>query len=256
MSEATDQPTLLQAAREYVTAFDSGSEEAVDTTVDALIIAAQREEIEQVKENAPTYQQVEWKRAKEAFDDRLATVHHVYDAGSPLVDLVELAGRLATIAMSQADRAYLDCQEHSASPVSARHAATHGTETQPVYSPEELTQASIDLLRAVEKSAALQDQLTTRVLQIERYLAGGDTGVESTAGEPELHVRIAHVHTLKEGWRCNETSVHWTGRGPKPDRYLLRAAMQVAFDEGRDEADRRNHPEAELESDAPTAVAS
>jgi hypothetical protein len=89
----------------------------------------------------------------------------------------------------------------------------------------------------------------------EHVLAKHAPMIEGTE-QPELRVRIAHVHTLKEGWRCNETSVHWTGRGPKPDRYLLRAAMQMAFDDGRDEADRRNHPEVELESDAPTAVAS
>lgn len=205
------------------------------------------------------------------------------------------------------------------------------TETQPVYSPEELTQASIDLLRAVEASAALQDQLTTRVLQIERYLeeskpsivpiaptgpqlgyrdaqesfiaalaavqaqaeprdlrvvealadmvqaamrqadrayydlqehnaspvsarhaathdVAGDTGVKSTIDEPKTRVRIAHVHTLKEGWRCNETTVEYAGSSI--DWTVIKEELANAHATGLFEAQDRN------KADAPAAVAS
>ncbi len=61
------------------------------------------------------------------------------------------------------------------------------SQTQPVYSPEELTRASIDLLIAVEASAALQDQLTDRVVKLERYLAKwfGPDRLSPTAAESE-----------------------------------------------------------------------
>lgn len=122
-------------------------------------------------------------------------------------------------------------------------------ETQPVYSPEELTEASIQLLTAVEASAALQDQLTDRVLHIERYLAEGVTAtnrVEAIETPPQIHVRIAHVHTIKDGWRLAETTVSYDGPLPtspadKSNMWgQIERAMKQAHESGTVEAGARN----------------
>jgi hypothetical protein len=33
----------------------------------------------------------------------------------------------------------------------------------------------------------------------------------ATAEQPTMRTRIQHSHTLKEGWRCSETTVEWSG---------------------------------------------
>lgn len=51
-------------------------------------------------------------------------------------------------------------------------------------------------------------------------------------------VRIAHAHTLKDGWRVSETTVEASGVDiPYPE---LERHMRIAHDSGTVEAKRRN----------------
>lgn len=67
-------------------------------------------------------------------------------------------------------------------------------------------------------------------------------------------IRIAHTHTLKDGWRCSETTVELDGVPatvmgssdgvatysiPLVDT-AIRKLLEEAYDAGRAEADRRN----------------
>ena len=68
--------------------------------------------------------------------------------------------------------------------------------------------------------------------------------------EPTLRIRIAHAHTLKEGWRLSETTVEWAGVGPLVGEYqewsdALRGALSEAYLLGEAEAAHRR--DAELE---------
>lgn len=56
-----------------------------------------------------------------------------------------------------------------------------------------------------------------------------------------LRVRIAHVHTLKDGWRLSETTVEATGI--VIDREAMRVESQLAYENGVEEAKRRNQLE-------------
>lgn len=67
----------------------------------------------------------------------------------------------------------------------------------------------------------------------------GELVAAAHRSEPEIRVRISHAHTLKDGWRCDSTTVEWTGRcevdWPEIGRQL-RFANAVASAE----ADARN----------------
>lgn len=67
--------------------------------------------------------------------------------------------------------------------------------------------------------------------------------------EPLVRVRINHAHTLKEGWRVNETTVEITlslaEEGPDLLRHLLEQTQAVAYEVGRFEAQRRNAQDGE-----------
>jgi hypothetical protein len=56
-------------------------------------------------------------------------------------------------------------------------------------------------------------------------------------------VRVAHVHTMKEGWRLSETTVEATGE--EVDYTEIRDHMELAYRVGTDEAKRRNQLERE-----------
>ena len=66
-----------------------------------------------------------------------------------------------------------------------------------------------------------------------------------TQTQPTIHVRIAHVHTLKDGWRLSETTVSYDG--PMSDlagmHGALAAEMKMANDLGQAEAHARNNPD-------------
>ena len=69
--------------------------------------------------------------------------------------------------------------------------------------------------------------------------------MEAQKTEPTIHVRIAHVHTLKDGWRLAETTVRYDG--PVTDlsgmHGALAAEMKMAHDLGQAEAHARNNPD-------------
>ena len=69
--------------------------------------------------------------------------------------------------------------------------------------------------------------------------------MESTQTEPTIHVRIAHVHTIKDGWRLAETTVSYDGPASELPRLheAMALEMKAAFDLGTAEAHVRNNPE-------------
>lgn len=59
----------------------------------------------------------------------------------------------------------------------------------------------------------------------------------------ELRMRIAHTHTLKDGWRLSETTIEVTGSLldiQTVHRDQIQEIMQKTYDLGSEEADRRN----------------
>lgn len=93
--------------------------------------------------------------------------------------------------------------------------------------------------------SALADRVQALEASVEDLLAGsaGLTTLEAIEPAPELRVRISHAHTLKDGWRCDSTTVEWTGRGPV-DWAAIEDAGSQAYDTGRAEARERNAAEA------------
>lgn len=63
--------------------------------------------------------------------------------------------------------------------------------------------------------------------------------------ESQIRVRIAHAHTLKDGWRLAETTVEWTGHG-EPEWAEMAHSMAGAHRVGSEETRaRRNAEEAD-----------
>lgn len=65
--------------------------------------------------------------------------------------------------------------------------------------------------------------------------------MELTKREPEVHVRIAHVHTLKDGWRLGETTVSYDG--PIIDWDAINESLVRSYEDGVAETQRRNDAE-------------
>lgn len=67
--------------------------------------------------------------------------------------------------------------------------------------------------------------------------------MQETITSPTLRVRIHHSHTLKDGWRCDETTVEltWPIDHPGYDqiRPLMQASLYAAHQDGLDETRRR-----------------
>lgn len=62
---------------------------------------------------------------------------------------------------------------------------------------------------------------------------------QATVNGPTIRVRISHAHTLKDGWRCDSTTVEWVG--PCPVHWAaISDAMRDAHTVARIEADDRN----------------
>lgn len=57
-----------------------------------------------------------------------------------------------------------------------------------------------------------------------------------------IRARISHTHTLKEGWRCNETTVELTHADDNAAFPMeeMRLLMAEAHEAAREEAQRRN----------------
>lgn len=64
---------------------------------------------------------------------------------------------------------------------------------------------------------------------------------EVRVSETVYRVRIAHVHTLKDGWRLSETTVEAYGSDIDYDR--IREESIEAYETGTREAQRRNQLE-------------
>jgi len=71
---------------------------------------------------------------------------------------------------------------------------------------------------------------------------------EQTETKPTMRIRIQHSHTLKDGWRCAETTVEWSGPAdsPYPRSDVMAREMESAHTQGLTEAMRRNAVEAAL----------
>lgn len=66
---------------------------------------------------------------------------------------------------------------------------------------------------------------------------------EKKSTDAQIRVRISHAHTLKDGWRCDSTTVEWIGAEPV-DWPLIEAQMSTAYDVARTETRQRNAHEA------------
>lgn len=91
-------------------------------------------------------------------------------------------------------------------------------------------------LESAQYELYLQDcQIAEMQQSIEDLMAG--SRIETTH-QPEIRVRIGHVHTLKDGWRCDSTTVEWTGRGTV-DWDSIRENLTTAHSAGEIEANER-----------------
>jgi hypothetical protein len=61
----------------------------------------------------------------------------------------------------------------------------------------------------------------------------------ATESKPQIRVRIAHTHTLKDGWRLSETTVEFTGTSI--DSVAMATEMEIAHTIGEKEAVARNN---------------
>ena len=105
--------------------------------------------------------------------------------------------------------------------------------------------------------SALVDRVKALEAGVEDLMSGqaaGSTGLVAVAAEPELRVRISHTHTLKDGWRCDSTTVEWTGRST-PNWDAIRAELSNAHIVGAGEASVRNNGVGTPEAAAAQAVA-
>jgi len=91
--------------------------------------------------------------------------------------------------------------------------------------------------------SALLDRIKALEESFEALMSGGVARTE----EPEIRVRIAHTHTKADGWRCNETTVEWTGRGV-PDWYAIATHLEAAHGVGSAQAADRNREDAEAKA--------
>jgi hypothetical protein len=66
---------------------------------------------------------------------------------------------------------------------------------------------------------------------------------DTSAAAATVRVRIAHSHTLKEGWRLSETTLEWTGPAT-PNANEMFIELERAHLIGRTESIRRNAAEA------------
>lgn len=62
------------------------------------------------------------------------------------------------------------------------------------------------------------------------------------AAEPKIRIRISHAHTLKDGWRCDSTTVEWEGSG-EVDYSAIQTHLQESFAIAKEEALNRNEME-------------
>jgi len=83
---------------------------------------------------------------------------------------------------------------------------------------------------------SLQAKVIELNASVEDLMAG--SRIETTH-QPEIRVRIGHTHTLKDGWRCDSTTVEWTGRGAV-DWDSIRNNLTTAHSVGEIEANERH----------------
>jgi len=98
---------------------------------------------------------------------------------------------------------------------------------------ELLTKRVGELLERVNVQSAL---IQEHQASIEDLMSGSAI---ATTYQPEIRVRIGHTHTLKDGWRCDSTTVEWTGRGAV-DWDLIRTNLTTAHSVGEIEANERH----------------
>jgi len=84
----------------------------------------------------------------------------------------------------------------------------------------------------------LQDRQIAELKEsVEDLMAG--SRIETTH-QPEIRVRIGHTHTLKDGWRCDSTTVEWTGRG-EVNWGAIRDELKNSHIAGEEEAKARHN---------------
>ena len=82
-------------------------------------------------------------------------------------------------------------------------------------------------------------------------IAEDATSVGYTEKEPTYRVRIAHTHTLKDGWRLSETTVE--ASGSEIDFQRLKDHMALLFSLGTFEAEQRNKMDRRLRGETNAA---
>lgn len=66
---------------------------------------------------------------------------------------------------------------------------------------------------------------------------------------PRIRIRMAHVSTVKEGWRLGESTVEWEGEVDDPTwEPAMREKSQKVFIMGLEESIRRNADEKRVNS--------
>lgn len=63
----------------------------------------------------------------------------------------------------------------------------------------------------------------------------------ATKNEPQVRVRISHAHTLKDGWRCDGTTVEWDGDWSNFDPSVIADLMELAHKMAVTESEARNN---------------
>lgn len=82
--------------------------------------------------------------------------------------------------------------------------------------------------------------ISTRVSELEQAVEDIVTGTGvARSDEPTVRTRISHAHTLKDGWRCDSTTVEVEGGG-EPDWPAIRRRLRAAAVVGAEEAELRN----------------
>ncbi len=61
--------------------------------------------------------------------------------------------------------------------------------------------------------------------------------------EPSIRVRISHSHTLRDGWRCDSTTVEYDGPIDQYDEDAMQARLSAAYHMAFREANLRNAPQ-------------
>ena len=131
MSTTTTQPTettLLEAAQNFASDILHGQITTVGQIDDAVMqmVAAAKREVGYQLTDTPTGPQVEYREAHASFLAALDDIRELAETRD--LRAIEALADMTAAAMRQADRAYVDLQEHNTARLSPEHMEAHLTE--------------------------------------------------------------------------------------------------------------------------------